>query len=396
MAFGLPSHGLPEIPKVPDPPKPDAVPAHVGQDVGSGLAQGNVGIGAPQHFDPNNPSVRLDGTVHNPTGVGGDLQVSREVSANDLKNIPSPNIHAPDLSLPGGGSGSSGGSGFSLPSLPSMPSLPSLGMPDVSLPSLSMPGLPDLPSAPSLGNPFSGLSAPSLPSLPDMPGLPDLPSFGLPSLPGMPGFRFPDLPEFSLPDFDLSGWDLTMPDLVPDWEGDSEEERATPHKRAKHQDKVTVELRLKAENGQGVPFAHYTIELENGDAIRGNLNEEGVAKIEIPRGGYSIRYDEDDEVQATLVAICIADSVKCGDVSGVFKVVSDHLRLGQKIRNNFDRYIRKRGDSRLVELLTDLSERKGCSFRMHLLMREAQFGIETIDAQNSTQFLLVRKEGTHE
>ncbi|MBK9576611.1 MAG: hypothetical protein IPO40_06030 [Fibrobacteres bacterium] len=168
---------LRSMPKISAPPAmpsiPEAapvIPTRVGQDLSQGPASGNVGIGLPQHFDPNNPSVRLDGTIHNPTGIGGDLKVSREVSVNDLKNIPVPS--------------------------------------------------PYLPNMPSLGNPFSGLS------LPDF-SLPDLPFIGTP---GMPGFRFVELPEISMPDFDMGEWDLPSPDLIPDWGGDSEESQEEPHK----------------------------------------------------------------------------------------------------------------------------------------------------------------------
>ncbi|QQS05644.1 MAG: hypothetical protein IPK50_01855 [Fibrobacterota bacterium] len=239
---------LRSMPKISAPPAmpsiPEAapvIPTRVGQDLSQGPASGNVGIGLPQHFDPNNPSVRLDGTIHNPTGIGGDLKVSREVSVNDLKNIPVPSPYLPNMpSLPSLGGGSStddsrGGGGFSMPSfgnplsglsMPGLPSVPSLGNPFSGL---------DMPSMPSLGNPFSGLSAPDMPSLgnpfsglslPDF-SLPDLPSIGTP---GMPGFRFLELPEISMPDFDMGEWDLPSPDLIPDWGGDSEESQEEPHK----------------------------------------------------------------------------------------------------------------------------------------------------------------------
>ncbi|HNY32695.1 MAG TPA: hypothetical protein PKO15_17560 [Fibrobacteria bacterium] len=373
MAFGLPSHGLPEIPKVPDPPKAEVVPTHVGQDVGSGLAQGNVGIGAPQHFDPNNPSVRLDGTIHNPTGVGGDLQVSREVSANDLKNIPAPNIHAPDLSLPGG----SGGSGFSLPSLPSMPSLPSVGMPDVSLPSLSMPGLPDLPSMPDMGNPFSGLSAPSLPSLPDMPGLPDLPSFGMPSLPGMPGFRFPDLPDFTLPDFDLSGWDLTMPDLVPDWDGDSEEERATPHKRAKHQDKVTVEIVLKNDRGEPIEEERYLLRGQNGFEHKGELDDEGKDEVEIPPGPYSVTYLDPESIEGQLIALDFRKAIKEKNAAMVVGLLHEPYPLLRLAQRHYDKKWGGIFGSDLKEEVEELARKQECVEELDILWGLAGLGIST-------------------
>ncbi|MBK8800722.1 MAG: hypothetical protein IPN71_01420 [Fibrobacteres bacterium] len=378
MAFGLPSRRIPEVPKLPDPPKADAIPTHVGQDVGSGLAQGNVGIGAPQHFDPNNPSVRLDGTVHNPTGIGGDLHVSREVSVNDLKQIPVPDVHAPDLSLPSGGSdgGGSGGSGFSLPSLPSLPDMPSVGLPDVtipdihlssaSMPDFSLPGLPDMPS---------------LPGLPDMPGLPGLPSFGMPdldlsapSLPGMPGFRFPDLPDFSLPDFDLSGWDLTMPDLVPDWGGDSEEERAEPHKRAKHQDKVTVEVVLKNERGEPIEGVEFLVRGEGGFESKGELDSDGLAEVEIPRGEYTVRYLDHSAVYARVVALDFRAALKDKDIDTITELLHEPFEVLHPAMRYFDRKLKGfMGDS-LRQQVESLAKSKGLSEEIEILWGHAGLG----------------------
>ncbi|MBK9577780.1 MAG: hypothetical protein IPO40_11915 [Fibrobacteres bacterium] len=318
MNFG----SVPKIPAVPSIPTAPAVPTRVGQDLSQGPASGNVGIGAPQHFDPNNPSVRLDGTVHNPTGIGGDLKVSREVSVNDLKQIPVPDVHAPDLSMPslGGGSsadGASGGSGFSLPSIgnplsglsmPSLPDMPSMpSMPDVSLP--SMPSLPDMPS---LGNPFSGISAPdlSLPSMPDFGNpfsglsgpdvsLPDLPSMGTP---GMPGFRFLELPDLPDIELDLSEWDLLPSFDIPDWDGDNESERQKPDVRAKKTDKVKVEIRLETEEGIGVPGALFRIHGKGGFQGNGTLDSEGKATTEVPRGEYRVEYPDPAYIQGAILA----------------------------------------------------------------------------------------------
>ncbi|HNY31567.1 MAG TPA: hypothetical protein PKO15_11825 [Fibrobacteria bacterium] len=244
------------FPKIPNMPKPQAIspaaPAFtpgIQSEVSAGPANGVVGLSAPNHFDPNNPSVHVDATVHNPTGVGGDLHVNRDVK------IPTevPAVSMP--SLPGGG-GASGGSGLSMPHLGNP--LSGISAPDLSLPSLGNPfsGLsaPSF-SMPSLGNPFSGISAPELPSLGNPFGglsLPELPSWEMPRIDfpgggykpagespwrspiGVPGFRFPDLPSIGLPDDLLPDWDLEMPDLIPDlWDGDSESEPAEPHHRTK-------------------------------------------------------------------------------------------------------------------------------------------------------------------
>lgn len=377
MAFGLPSHGLPDIPKVPDPPKAEGIPTHVGQDVGSGLAQGSVGVGAPQHFDPSNPSVRLDGTVHNPTGIGGDLHVSREVSANDLKQIPVPDVPAPSVSLPdmpsmpnlGGGSseGSSGG-GFSLPSIgnplsglsmPSLPEMPSLGNPLSGLSAPDLPRLPSLPDMPSLGNPFSGLSGPDL---------------SLPSLPGMPGFRFPDLPEFSLPDFDVSGWDLAMPDLVPDWGGDSEEERAEPHKRAKHQDKVTVEVVLKNDRGEAIEGVEFLVRGEGGFEAKGELDSDGLAEVEIPRGEYTVRYLDHSAIHARVVALDFRAALKDKDIDAITELLHEPFEALHPAVRYFDRKLKGfMGDS-LREQVEVLAKAKGLSEEIDILWGLAGLG----------------------
>ncbi|MBK8801712.1 MAG: hypothetical protein IPN71_06560 [Fibrobacteres bacterium] len=250
---------IPGAPKISIPNIP-AVPTQVTQNLSAGPAQGAVGIGAPQHFDPNNPSVRLDGTVHNPTGIGGDLHVSREVSVNDLKNIPAPGA------IPSVGDFPSMGA---IPESPlrtglDLPDMPSIGNP---LSGLSLPDMPGLPDMPSLGNPFSGLSAPdfSLPSckMPDF-GFPDLPPFGLPQIDlpgggykpagespwrspiGCPGFRFPELPSFGLPSVDLPDWDLSLPDLLPDfWDGSCEDDRADPDEHLED-DTETAQVTFRA------------------------------------------------------------------------------------------------------------------------------------------------------
>lgn len=187
---------IPSVPSLPDPVAP-----HAGIDVGSGPLSGNVGVGLPQHLDPNKPAVGVDATIHNPTGVGGDLHVKRDVA------IPThiPDVNAPAMNL--GSVGGGGGSGFGVPDLPSLPSLPDFpSLPDVSMPSFGGGGS-------SGGSGFS------------------MPSFGLPGLPsmGMPGFRIPDLPDFHLPEINLPDWDLKMPDLVPDWDGFSSGGRSEPN-----------------------------------------------------------------------------------------------------------------------------------------------------------------------
>ncbi|QQS05212.1 MAG: hypothetical protein IPK50_23560 [Fibrobacterota bacterium] len=228
------------FPKIPNMPKPQAVsPADaaynpaIERSVSAGPVDGVVGLSAPKHFDPNNPSVHVDATIHNPTGVGGDLHVSRDVK------IPTeaPNLSLPSMpSLPGGASDAGGTSsgGFSMPSLGnplSGLSMPSLGNPFAGL---------SAPELPSVGNPFGGLSVPDLPSW-EMPRI-DFPGGGYKpagesawrSPIGVPGFRFPELPSIGLPDFSVPEWDLEMPDLIPDlWDGENESEPAEPHHRTK-------------------------------------------------------------------------------------------------------------------------------------------------------------------
>jgi len=289
--------------------------------------------------------VRLDGTIHNPTGVGGDLHVSREVSANDLKNIPVPSIGA----------------------------IPSVAIPSVAIPSVR--AIHESPlqmgSLPSLGNPFSGLSAPSLPG---MPGLPDLPSFGIPSLPGMPGFRFPDLPEFSLPDFDLSGWDLTMPDLVPDWEGDSEEERAEPHKRAKHQDKVTVEIVLKNDRGEPIEGVAFLVCGEGGFECKGDLDSDGFAEVEIPRGAYTVRYLDHSAVYARVVALDFRAALKEKDLDTITELLHEPFEVLQAAVRYFDRELKGfMGDS-LREQVESLAKSKDLSEEIDILWGRAGLG----------------------
>ncbi|MBK9578613.1 MAG: hypothetical protein IPK50_12105 [Fibrobacterota bacterium] len=318
---------IPGAPKISIPNIP-AVPTQVTQNLSAGPAQGAVGIGAPQHFDPNNPSVRLDGTVHNPTGIGGDLHVSREVSVNDLKKIPVPD---PSLDLPslGGGSSSGGGGGFS------MPGLPSIGNP---LSGLSLPDMPGLPDMPSLGNPFSGLSAPdfSLPSckMPDF-GFPDLPPFGLPQIDlpgggykpagespwrspiGCPGFRFPELPSFGLPSVDLPDWDLSLADLLPDfWDGSCEDDRADPDEHLED-DTETAQVTFRActdSEGHHDLFEH-RVRLVSMDGSydqsvkvkEEQIDEDGIAVVHFggvrPDGRYRIETYMDDELTFTRVDV---------------------------------------------------------------------------------------------
>jgi hypothetical protein len=311
---------VPNIPNIPSVPAAPAVPTRVGQDISQGPASGNVGIGAPQHFDPNNPSVRLDGTVHNPTGIGGDLKVSREVSVNDLKQIPVPDVGA----IPSVGAihesplqGGSPGSGFSLPSIGnplsglSMPSMPDMP---------AMPSMPSLPDMPSLGNPFSGISAPdlSLPSMPDFGNpfsglsgpdisLPDLPSVGTP---GMPGFRFLELPDLPDIDIDLSEWDLLPSFDIPDWDGDNESERQKPDVRAKKTDKVKVEIRLETEEGFPFPGAPIQVRGKNGFRIQGNLDQEGILAVEVPRGKLDVGVVDTPQSEMKLLAIRLFKAMK--------------------------------------------------------------------------------------
>ncbi|HNY32032.1 MAG TPA: hypothetical protein PKO15_14200 [Fibrobacteria bacterium] len=316
---GAPKISIPDIPAAPAA----SIPTQVTQNLSAGPAQGAVGIGAPQHFDPDNPSVRLDGTVHNPTGIGGDLHVSREVSVNDLKNIPVPN---PSLDLPSmGGGSSSGGEGFSLPSIGNP--LSGLSLPDMP----SMPDMPSLPDMPDLGNPFSGISAPdfSLPSckMPDF-GFPDLPPFGLPQIDlpgggykpagespwrspiGCPGFRFPELPSFDAPSLDMPDWDLSLPDLLPDfWDGICEDDRADPDEHLED-DTETAQVTFKAwgEHETYTNLHEHKVRLvaSNGSydqtvvAKEEQIDEDGMAVVHFggvsPDGTYRIESYLNDEL----------------------------------------------------------------------------------------------------
>jgi hypothetical protein len=364
---------IPSVPKIPT--APTATPTHVGQDVGRGPAQGNVGIGAPQHFDPNKPTVAVDATIHNPTGVGGDLHVK--------KDVPIP-TKIPDVNLPSMGSGkgdsnplSKSGGGFGLPDMPNLglPSMPNISAPD--LPSFGMPGipsigLPDMPSMPDMSLPSFGgsggggggigmpgmpsfglpdmpsIGLPGMPSMPGMPslgmpgmpsiGLPGLPSLGMPDigLPGMPGFRFPDLPKFELPSLDLSEWDLSMPDLIPDWDGDSEEERQEPHKRAKHQDKLKVEISLETENGIPIPNVIYEIEDSKGNKHKGTLDKNGKASKEIVKGEYEVSYPELYELRCSASAAKINNAITTQDISSLLFIIEMDSHTLKAIKSKYD------------------------------------------------------------
>ena len=80
----------------------------------------------------------------------------------------------------------------------------------------------------------------------------------------MPGFRFLELPEISMPDFDMGEWDLPSPDLIPDWGGDSEESQEEPHKNLQKKGKLkdAIESYKKSlELNSGSANAHYNIGL---------------------------------------------------------------------------------------------------------------------------------------
>lgn len=268
---------LGRIPSIPSVPTPSPIPTRAGLDVGSGPLQGNVGVGLPQHLDPNKPAVGVDATIHNPTGIGGDLHVQRDVA------LPThiPDVNAPALNL--GSAGGGGGGGFGLPDLPSLPSLP------------DMPNLPDMPTLPDM--PDISMSMPDFPSLPDV-SLPSfgsdgssggggfsmpsfgMPSFGMPSLPtmGMPGFRIPDLPDFELPAISLPDWDLKMPDLVPDWDGFSSGGRSEPNAMLEGQtDTAYITLHIDAstrERGRLIRNHSLRLYTEDGSYDQTRLVEE--------------------------------------------------------------------------------------------------------------------------
>lgn len=327
--------GKVSVPKTPAAPAIPKAPDHAGTSFSEGPASGSAGIGAPKSFDPNNPSVHVSGTIHNPTGIGGDLKVDRDVAIP--KNLP--DVSVPDLGL-GAGKSSGGGGGFGLPSMPnlsapdlsmpgmpSMPDLPSMpglpSMPNMSMPDISMPSMPGLPNMPSI----PGLSMPSVPGL----SMPSLPSIGTP---GMPGFRFLDLPEFDLPDLDMGAWDLSMPDLIPDWGGDSEDSEVQPHKRLASSGKLQIELTLATEDGDALPWTTYLLKNDDDWKLAGSFGKESKAAAEIPKGDFSVLFGATASITACALGRKLKKAMAASDrgrVMGALAAYPSHLREIEKV-----------------------------------------------------------------
>lgn len=306
MSFGK----LPGLPAMPAPPK---VPTEATQTLSTGPASTSVGAGLPQHFDPSNPSVQVSGTIHNPTGVGGDLTVSREVK------IPTeaPNVNLGMPSMPSMGSASdlapdvpSSGGGFGMPSI---------GNP---LSGLSMPDMP------SLGNPFSGFSAPSLPS-----GalLPTLPSIGTP---GMPGFRFLDLPSFTAPDLDMSPIDLVMPDWPFEW-SDPIDNSIDPDHVVTSDDPLWVKLHLVSEDGADIPDVPFLVSACEDKKLEGTLDASGTKDLEVPEGEAYIAFPDLESVTRKCFANQLRHALEVKDLSKTASLlVSGATRL-EEITKDF-------------------------------------------------------------
>gem|GEM_PF-6372041 len=229
-----------------------------------------------------------------------------------------------------------------------MPSMPSLGNP---FSGLSAPSLPSMPHMPSLGNPFSGLSMPSLPDF----SLPDLPSVGTP---GMPGFRFLDLPEISLPDFDMGEWDLPDPDLFPDWDGESDEKQEEPHKNLRKKGRIVVGIHLETESGIGIPRVAFRVTGVDGFVAEGALDREGKAEVEIPRGPYRVEYLDEEAIQARILAAELADAIRRVDFLAIPELLDEAAECIGPVGQAYSAYFAGNPDAKLKNDLEDLYTKK--------------------------------------
>ncbi|HNY32730.1 MAG TPA: hypothetical protein PKO15_17735 [Fibrobacteria bacterium] len=274
----------PKPPKVPDVPAVPAVPTSTQTNLSNGPLNGAVGVGVPQNFDPNNPSVHVEGTIHNPTGIGGDLKVDRDVK------IPT---KAPDLNIPsmGGGlpdAGSGGGFG-----------LPDLGNP---LSGLSMP---------SLGRPLESLSGPTLPNFAGFPEYPAFPSIGTP---GMPGFRFTNIPEFKFPTPDLSLYDINIPSPIPDFDTPVFDGRAPVSEYFEVDDMTDIVVSVSI-NDQGVPAVAYKLEDDDDQTYPGKLDAEGKANLRINGGDFHLEISDLQDLQSRAWAVDLESALASKDVA---------------------------------------------------------------------------------
>ncbi|HNY32738.1 MAG TPA: hypothetical protein PKO15_17775 [Fibrobacteria bacterium] len=274
----------PKPPKLPDVPAAPAVPTNVQTNLSSGPLGGAVGVGVPQSFDPNNPSVHVEGTIHNPTGIGGDLKVDRDVK------IPT---KAPDLDIPsmgGGLSGAGSGGGF--------------GLPDIGNP---LSGL----SMPSLGRPLESLSGPTLPNFGGFPEYPAFPSIGTP---GMPGFRFTNIPEFKFPTPDLSLCDINIPSPIPDFDFPVFDGPSPVSDYFEVDDMTDIVVSVTIE-GKGVPAVAYQLEDDDDQTYPGKLDAEGKANLRINGGDFHFEFTDFQDLQSRAWAVDLEAALQAKDVA---------------------------------------------------------------------------------
>jgi hypothetical protein len=114
-----------------------------------------------------------------------------------------------------------------------------------------------------------------------------------------------------------------MPDLIPDWDGDSEEERQEPHKRAKHQENLTVEISLQTDDGTPIPYIDFHLKAKKGFEKKGRLDEHGTAAVSIPKGEYTVNYLNKDKIYLSALAIKINKAFDKSD-TGTIKDILLH------------------------------------------------------------------------
>ncbi|QQS04109.1 MAG: hypothetical protein IPK50_17695 [Fibrobacterota bacterium] len=273
----------PKPPKIPEVPAVPAVPTSAQTSLSSGPLSGAVGVGVPQNFDPNNPSVHVEGTIHNPTGIGGDLKVDRDVK------IPT---KAPDFNIPSMGGGLSdvgSGGGF--------------GLPDIGNP---LSGL----SMPSLGRPLASLSGPTLPNFAGFPEYPAFPSIGTP---GMPGFRFTNIPEFKFPTPDLSLCDINIPSPIPDFDFPVFDGPSPVSDYFEVDDMTDIVVSVTIE-GKGVPAVAYKLEDDDDQTYPGKLDAEGKANLRINGGDFHLEFADLQDLQSRAWAVDLEAALQSKDV----------------------------------------------------------------------------------
>ncbi|HOX52507.1 MAG TPA: hypothetical protein PKY05_13535, partial [Fibrobacteria bacterium] len=274
----------PKPPKIPEVPAVPAVPTSAQTSLSSGPLSGAVGVGVPQNFDPKNPSVHVEGTIHNPTGIGGDLKVDRDVK------IPT---KAPEFNVPSMGGGLSdvgSGGGF--------------GLPDIGNP---LSGL----SMPDLGRPLASLSGPTLPNFAGFPEYPAFPSIGTP---GMPGFRFTNIPEFKFPTPDLSLCDINIPSPIPDFDFPVFDGPSPVSDYFEVDDMTDIVVSVTIE-GKGVPAVAYKLEDDDDQTYPGKLDAEGKANLRINGGDFHLEFADLQDLQSRAWAVDLESALGSKDVA---------------------------------------------------------------------------------